>query len=274
MVGCNCHSRNTGLNGNMCRSNMVLDSDWCNGDCNLLAHLARHLLSDRGANLTSHLVALLHWGHHCRLHGHRDTLLDTPGVAHVVDHHISDVGAGGLWYGVAHSPGDCPWCQVAHWFGHSDTLLSSGALGHCHALGHVDALGDGDAVGNGNTVGHGDTLGDAGALGDSDTDGSFDGARGLDGDASALPPGDWLADRGNVVSNSNRSSNSNGSNSGRCNSMAEGNWADSSSNWSNRSRHGGDGAKSSNSVACRGGSVFSRGESSKELGISISIGTH
>ena len=265
MVGCNCHSRNTGLNHNLCRSNMVLDSDWCNGDCNLLAHLAGHLLSDRGANLASHLVALLHWGHHCRLHGHRDTLLDTPGVAHIVDHHISDVGAGGLWDGVAHSPGDCPWCQVAHWFGHSDALLSGGALGHCHALGHVDALGDGDAVGNGNAVGHGDTLGDAGALGDSDTvrdsnasgdggapgnvdaDGSFNSARSLDRDAPALPPGDWLADRGDMVSNSNRrsnsnrcsnsnrSSNTNGSNRSRCNSMAEGNWADSGSNWSKRS---------------------------------------
>lgn len=293
MVGRNCHSRGTGLHHNMCRSNMVLDRDWCDGNCDLLAHLAGNLLSHRGANLASHLVALLHWGDHCCLHRHRDTLLDTPGVAHVVDHHISDGGAGGLGDRVADSPGDLPCCQVAHWLGHSHALLSGGALGHCHALGHVDALGDRDAVGNGDAVGHGDTLGDAGALGDNDTvrnshasgdggalgdvdaDRSFDGARGLDGDAPTLPPGDWLADRGDVVSNSNRCSNSNrsGSNSNRSNSvadsnrsnsMAKGNWANSSSNWGNR-------AKGSNSVACRGSSVVSRGESSKELGISFSF---
>merc|ERR1719225_2008361 len=287
MVGCNCHSRSTGLHHNMrrsnmdwCRSNMVLDSDWCDGDSDLLAHLAGNLLSHRGANLASHLVALLHWGDHCCLHRHRDTLLDTPGVAHVVDHHISDGGAGGLGDRITDSPGDLPCCQVAHWLGHSHALLSGGALGHCHALGHIDALGDRDAVGNGDAVGHGNTLGDAGALGDNDTvrnshasgdggalgdvdaDRSFDCARGLDGDAPALPPGDWLAVRGDVVSNSNRcsnsnrsSSNSNRSSSNRCNSvtegnrsnsMAKGNWANSGSNWSN----GGNGAKGSNSVAC------------------------
>ena len=48
--------------------------------------------------------------------------------------------------------------------------------------------------------------------------------------------------------------------------MAKGIWANSGSNWSN-------GAKGSTSVACRGCSVVSRGESSKELGISISIST-
>lgn len=292
-VSMNCHSRNTGLHHD--RSNMVLNSDWCNGDSNLLAHLAGDLLSHGVANLASHLVALFHWGDHCGLHWHRDTLLDTPGVADIVDHHISDGGAGGLWDGVAHSPGDLPWCQVAHWFGHSDALLSGGALGDCHALGHVDAFGDGDTVGNGNTVGHGDTLGDAGApgdghtvrdsnasgdrgaLGDVDTDGGLDSARGLDGDASTLPPGDWLADRGDVVSNSNRSSNGNRSRcnsmskGNRSNSMAEGKWAVSRSNWSNRSCHVGNGAKGSNSVTCRGSSVVSRGKSSVELGISISI---
>jgi len=290
-VTMNCNSRNAGLHHD--RSNMVLDSDWCNGDSNFLAHLAGDLLSHGVANLASHLVALFHWGDHCGLHWHRDTLLDTPRVADIVDHHISDGGAGGLWDRVAHSPGDLPWSQVAHWFGHSDALLSGGALGHCHALGHVDALGDRDAVGNGDAVGHGDTLGDAGALGDNDTvrdsnasgdggalghgdaDGSLNGAGSLDGDAPALPPGDWLADRGDVVSNSNRCSNSNrsGSNSNRSNSvadsnrsnsMAKGNWANSSSNWGNR-------AKGSNSVACRGSSVVSRGESSKELGISFSF---
>merc|ERR550519_2332254 len=46
--------------------------------------------------------------------------------------------------------------------------------------------------------------------------------------------------------------------------MAEGNWANSGSNWGN-------GAEGSNSVSCRGGSVVSRGEPSKELGISFSI---
>jgi len=293
-VTMNCNSRNAGLHHD--RSNMVLDSDWCNGDSNFLAHLAGDLLSHGVANLASHLVALFHWGDHCGLHWHRDTLLDAPGVADIVDHHISDGGAGGLWDGVAHSPGDLPWSQVAHWFGHSDALLSGGALGHCHALGHVDALGNGDAVGNGNAVGHSDTLGDAGALGNSntvrdsnasgdggapgnvDTDGGLDSARSLDGDASTLPPGDWLADRGDVMSNSNWSSNGNGSrcnsvaDGNRSNSMTEGNWANSSGNRSNRSCHGGNGAKSSNSVACRGGSVVSRGESSKELGISIGIG--
>jgi len=293
MVGGNCHSGDMGHN--MCRSNMVLDSDRCNGDCNLVAHLASHLLSDGVANLACHQVALLHWGDHCRLHWHRDTLLDTPGVAHVVDHHIGDGGAGGPWDWVADSPGDLPWRQVAHWFCHSDALLSGGALGHCHALGHIEALGDGDAVGNGNAVGHGDTLGDAGALGDSDAvrdgnasgdggapgdvdaDRSLDGARGVDGDAPALPPDDFLADRGDMVSNSNRCSNSKRSNSSRCNSMAEGNrsnsmaegkWAESGSNWSNRSC---DRAKGSNSVACRGGSIVSGGESSIELSISISF---
>lgn len=70
MVGSNCHSRGTGLHHNMCRSNMVLDSDWCDGNCDLLAHLAGNLLSHRGANLASHLVALLHWGDHCCLHWH------------------------------------------------------------------------------------------------------------------------------------------------------------------------------------------------------------
>merc|ERR1719225_1472579 len=275
MVGCNCHSRSTGLHHNMrrsnmdwCRSNMVLDSDWCDGDSDLPAHLAGNLLSHRGANLASHLVAFLHWGDHCCLHWHRDTLLDTPGVAHVVDHHISDGGAGGLRDGVADSPGDLPCRQVAHWLRHSHALLGGRALGHCHALGHIDALGDGDAVGNGNAVGHGDTLGDAGALGDSDTvrnsnasgdrgalgdidtDWSLDGAGSLDRDAPALPPGDGLADRGgDVVSNSNGRSNSNGSNS-----MGNSNWSG-----------------SSNSVASRGGSVVSRGESSEELGISVSI---
>jgi len=291
-VTMNCNSRNAGLHHD--RSNMVLDSDWCNGDSNFLAHLAGDLLSHGVANLASHLVALFHWGDHCGLHWHRDTLLDAPGVADIVDHHISDGGAGGLWDGVAHSPGDLPWSQVAHWFGHSDALLGGGALGHCHALGHVDALGNGDAVGNGNAVGHGDTLGDAGALGDGhtvrdsnasgdrgapgdvDANWSLDGARGLDGDTSALPPGDWLADRGDMVSNSNRSG-SNGNRSrcnsvaegNRSNSMAKGNWADSSGNWCNRSCNG---AKGSDSVACRGSSVVSRGESSKELGIGIGIG--
>merc|ERR1740116_183654 len=210
----NCHSRSMGLNHN--RSNMVLDSNWCNSDGHLLAHLASHLLSHRVANLASHLVALLHWGDHGGLHWHRDTLLDAPRVADIVDHHIGDGGAGGLRDGVAHSPGDLPWSQVAHWFGHSDALLGGGALGHCHALGHVDALGNGDAVGNGNAVGHGDTLGDAGALGDVDTDGGFNGARGVDGDASALPPGDWVADRGDMVSNSNRG-RSNGNRCGNSN---------------------------------------------------------
>ena len=255
-VTMNCNSRNAGLHHD--RSNMVLDSDWCNGDSNFLAHLAGDLLS--------------HGGDHCGLHWHRDTLLDAPGVADIVDHHISDSGAGGLWDGVAHSPGDLPWSQVAHWFGHSDALLGGGALGHCHALGYVDALGNGDAVGNGNAVGHSDTLGDAGALGNSntvrdsnaswdggapgnvDTDGGFDCARSLDGDASTLPPGDWLADRGDVMSNSNWSSNGNGSrcnsvaDGNRSNSMTEGNWANSSGNRSNRSCHSGNGAKSSNSV--------------------------
>jgi hypothetical protein len=77
MVGCNCHNRSTGLHHNMCRSNMdwcrrnmVLDSDWCDGNCDLLAHLAGNLLGHRGANLASHLVALLHWGDHCCLHWH------------------------------------------------------------------------------------------------------------------------------------------------------------------------------------------------------------
>merc|ERR1719432_69952 len=276
-----------------CRRNMVLD-------CDLLAHLAGNLLSHRGANLASHLVALLHWGDHCCLHWHRDALLDTPCVAHILDHHISDGGAGGPWDGVADSPGDLPCRQVAHWLRHSHALLGGGALGHCHALGHIEALGDGDAVGNGNAVGHGDTLGDAGALGDNDTvrdsnasgdggalghgdaDGSLNGAGSLDGDAPALPPRDWLADRGDVVSNGNRCSKrnrsnrnrsncvaeSNGSNSvaegNRSNGMAEGNWANSGSNWGN-------GAEGSNSVSCRGGSVVSRGEPSKELGISFSI---
>merc|ERR1740116_53091 len=245
----NCHSRSMGLNHN--RSNMVLDSNWCNSDGHLLAHLASHLLSHRVANLASHLVALLRWGDHGGLHWHRDTLLDAPRVADIVDHHIGDGGAGGLRDGVAHSPGDLPWSQVAHWFGHSDALLGGGALGHCHALGNVDALGNGDAVGNCNAVGHGDALGDAGALGDDDTvrdgnasgDGgalgnvdtnwSLDGARGVDRDASALPPGDWVADRGNVVSNSNRCNGVAEGNRGRCNSVAEGNWADSSGKWCN-----------------------------------------
>merc|ERR550532_3065862 len=274
MLGCNCHNRSTGLHHNMrrsnmdwCRSNMVLDSDWCDGNCDLLAHLAGNLLSHRGANLASHLVALLHWGDHCCLHWHRDALLDTPCVAHVVDHHISDGGAGGPWDGVADSPGDLPCRQVAHWLRHSHALLGGGALGHCHALGHVEALGDGGALGHG------------------DTDGSLNGVGSLDGDAPALPPRDWLADRGDVVSNGNRCSNSNRSNrnrsncvaesngsnsvaegnrSNRSNGMAEGNLANSGSNWGN-------GAKGSNSVSCRGGSVVSRGEPSKELGISFSI---
>merc|ERR1740116_359248 len=161
----NCHSRSTGLYHN--GSSMVLDSDWCNSNGDLLAHLAGHLLSHRVANLASHLVAFLHWGDHCSLQWHRDTLLDTSGVADIVNHHIGDGGAGGLRDGVAHSPRDLPWSQVAHWFGHSDALLGGGALGHCHALGDVGALGDGDTVGDGNASG------DGGALGDVDADGGF-----------------------------------------------------------------------------------------------------
>jgi len=300
----NCHSGNcTGLHHD--RSNMVLDSNWCDGDGDLLAHLAGHLLSHGGANLASNLVALLHWGHHCSLHWHRDTLLDTPGVAHIVDHHISDRGAGGPWDRVADSPGNLPWRQVAHWLRHGHTLLGGGALGHCHTLGHIDALGDGDAVGDGNAVGHGDALGNAGALGDSDTvrdsnafgdrgalgdidtDWSLNGAGGLDRDGPALPPGDGLADRGgDVVSNSNGCS----SNSNWSNSMGNSNWSSSSnnrSNWSssnsnrssssNRCNSMAEGnwansssnwADSTNSVASRDSSVVSRGEA---LGISISL---
>jgi len=167
---------------------------------------------------------------------------------------------------------------------------------HGDALGHAGALGDGD------TVGDGDASGDGGTLGHVDADGSLDSARGLDRDAPALPPGDWLANRGDGVGDSNsRRSNSNRCNSKwsnrcRCNSMANSNrgnsmadsnrgnsMADSnrgnrvgdrdcakgSSNWGNWS---GNRSKSADSVASRGSSVVSRAELSKELGIGISIG--
>ena len=158
---------------------------------------------------------------------------------------------------------------------------------------HRDALGDAGALGDGHTVGDGDASGDGGTLGHVDADGSLDSARGLDRDAPALPPGDWLANRGDGVGDSNsRRSNSNRCNSNwsnRCNSMANSNrcrcksmansnrgnrvgdrdCAKGSSNWGNWS---GNRSKSANSVASRGSSVVSRAELSKELGVGISIG--
>ena len=158
---------------------------------------------------------------------------------------------------------------------------------------HGDALGNAGALGDGHTVGDGDASGDGGTLGHIDADGSLDSARGLDRDAPALPPGDWLANRGDGVgdSNSRRSNsnrcNSNWSNRCRCNSMANGNRGNSmansnrgnrvgdrdcakgSSNWGNWS---GNRSKSANSVASRGSGVVSRAELSKELGVGISIG--
>lgn len=157
---------------------------------------------------------------------------------------------------------------------------------------HGDALGDAGALGDGHTVGDGDASGDGGTLGHIDADGSLDSARGLDRDAPALPPGDWLANRGDGVgdSNSRRSNsnrrNSNWSNRCRCNSVANSNRGNSmansnrgnrvgdrdcakgSSNWGNWS---GNRSKSANSVASRGSSVVSRAELSKELGVGISI---
>ena len=157
---------------------------------------------------------------------------------------------------------------------------------------HGDALGAAGALGDGHTVGDGDASGDGSTLGHIDADGSLDSARGLDRDAPALPPGDWLANRGDSVgdSNSRRSNsnrcNSNWSNRCRCNSMANSNRGNSmansnrgnrvgdrdcakgSSNWGNWS---GNRSKSANSVASRGSSVVSRAELSKELGVGISI---
>ena len=158
---------------------------------------------------------------------------------------------------------------------------------------HRDALGNAGALGDGHTVGDGDASGDGGTLGHVDADGSLDSARGLDRDAPALPPGDWLANRGDGVGDSNsRRSNSNRCNSNwsnRCNSMANSNrcrcksmansnrgnrvgdrdCAKGSSNWGNWS---GNRSKSANSVASRGSGVVSRAELSKELGVGISIG--
>lgn len=157
---------------------------------------------------------------------------------------------------------------------------------------HGDALGDAGALGDGHTVGDGDASGDGSTLGHIDADGSLDSARGLDRDAPALPPGDWLANRGDGVgdSNSRRSNsnrrNSNWSNRCRCNSVADSNRGNSmansnrgnrvgdrdcakgSSNWGNWS---GNRSKSANSVASRGRSVVSRAELSKELGVGIGI---
>ena len=70
MVGSNCHSWNAGLHYNLCRSNVVLNGNWCNGNGNLLAHLASNLLSHWCANLASHLVAFLHRGDNCCLNWH------------------------------------------------------------------------------------------------------------------------------------------------------------------------------------------------------------
>ena len=64
----NCDSRGTSLHNNW--GNVVLNGNRCNGDGDLLANLTSHLLCHRGADLASHLVALLHRGHHSSLHGH------------------------------------------------------------------------------------------------------------------------------------------------------------------------------------------------------------
>lgn len=64
----NSHSRGTSLHNNW--GNVVLNGNRCNGDGDLLANLTSHLLCHRGADLASHLVALLHRGHHGGLHGH------------------------------------------------------------------------------------------------------------------------------------------------------------------------------------------------------------
>ena len=64
--GGNCDSRGTSLHNNW--GNVVLNGNRCDGD--LLANLTSHLLCHRGADLASHLVALLHRGHHGGLHGH------------------------------------------------------------------------------------------------------------------------------------------------------------------------------------------------------------
>jgi len=63
----NSHSRGTSLHNNW--GNVVLNGNRCNGDGDLLANLTSHLLCHRGADLASHLVALLHRGHHGGLHG-------------------------------------------------------------------------------------------------------------------------------------------------------------------------------------------------------------
>lgn len=64
----NSHSGGTSLHNNW--GNVVLNGNRCNGDGDLLANLTSHLLCHRGADLASHLVALLHRGHHGGLHGH------------------------------------------------------------------------------------------------------------------------------------------------------------------------------------------------------------
>ena len=66
--GGNCDSGGTSLHNNW--GNVVLNGNRCNGDGDLLANLTSHLLCHGGADLASHLVALLHRGHHSGLHGH------------------------------------------------------------------------------------------------------------------------------------------------------------------------------------------------------------
>ena len=66
--GGNSHSGGTSLHNNW--GNVVLNGNRCNGDGDLLANLTSHLLCHRGADLASHLVALLNRGHHGGLHGH------------------------------------------------------------------------------------------------------------------------------------------------------------------------------------------------------------
>ena len=123
-------------------------------------------------------------------------------------------------------------------------------------------------------MGDSNASGGGGAPWNIDADRGFNSPRSLDRDTPALPPGNWLADRGDVVSNSNRCNGNRGNSmaeGNRSNSMADSNWANSCSNRSERSCHGGNRGKGSNSVACRSSSIICRTETSKELGIGVGI---
>lgn len=254
---------------------------------NFMTYLSCHLLSDRSTNCPCYFFALLHWSLSGNGPGNRDTFLNRPGVADIINNCIRDLGTGCLGHSFTDGSWHIPVNSGALWLGDSYTMRYTDTLGNSHTVRHINTVRHTDTLGHSNTVGYINTVGHSGTLGhsntpwhsnavgnsntpwNSDTDWGLNNSWGLDWDSPALSSGDSLThwgpcnrdDRGNNLGVSqNWSLTNNGSSSkkrGWCSNVASN-------------------TKGSNSTtkAVVNGSKSSRRDSSsktEELGISISI---